>query len=677
MSPGASLLRAAVALAVLGGVGCGAGGDGAGVHDAGPSGFDIDAAPGLRSGRLAAARVARWPDGAREITLRLELASGDDDDLAALSEEVHVRTADGEELRAAARPIALPPGYLAVVIAPVAADARAAQADALRALIAERPAHERIAVLAWGERLEQIVGFTDRPRRLAHAIERVAELPAVAAPAEVEAIATAAGDEVAVVGGDGRRVMRAVLVLGAAVPAELATPALVRGADGADLAAAALAAAAAIDRAAEAHLQIGVCAGFDKTLVGVTVADVDDRLDLALPATLPEARGAGCSPDVVFAERALPRRLDLRFTDEERATYDARVAAQSKDDFALGVSLDGAAPIAATAHLRGQSTLSCGRKSYVVELDGPDRFLFADAAIDQFQLVSMCNDDRYSQTFTAAGLLADRGLWPYATRTVEVRLDGESRGVYLLSERIDDDLVAEDGRVRSVLRRGYGFLEVKWTRLASAAAAIASWTDLEASLAGLDGAGLLARLEKRLDLDGYLDWIALASALENGDYVDELYLTSSDALDADGDVNDYFTPTAWDPDDLFTACHGGGAGAIDDPHGLLYCAEASLDHEIFADPAVYARYVERLEAVLAWLTVKRFDDALERTADEVVPWFADPEVCAASDELSTPARADPALAQQQIRDTLDGLKASYRARRALLLERIADYHAVD
>ena len=57
-----------------------------------------------------------------------------------------------------------------------------------------------------------------------------------------------------------------------------------------------------------------------------------------------------------------------------------------------------------------------------------------------------------------------------------------------------------------------------------------------------------------------------------------------------------------------------------------------------------------------------------------VSCMIDADVCAASVELSAPARANPVLAQQQIRDTLDDLRASYQARRALLLSRIAAYH---
>ena len=34
---------------------------------------------------------------------------------------------------------------------------------------------------------------------------------------------------------------------------------------------------------------------------------------------------------------------------------------------------------------------------------------------------------------------------------------------------------------------------------------------------------------------------------------------------------------AWDPDDAFQSCHHNGENAVDDPHGLLYCAEGDLD----------------------------------------------------------------------------------------------------
>ena len=55
---------------------------------------------------------------------------------------------------------------------------------------------------------------------------------------------------------------------------------------------------------------------------------------------------------------------------------------------------------------------------------------------------------------------------------------------------------------------------------------------------------------------------------------------------------------AWDPDDSFQSCHHDGKNALDDPDGLLYCAEGDLDKVLLRSPEMYAAFVDSLEWML-------------------------------------------------------------------------------
>lgn len=137
-----------------------------------------------------------------------------------------------------------------------------------------------------------------------------------------------------------------------------------------------------------------------------------------------------------------------------------------------------------------------------------------------------------------------------------------------------------------------------------------------------------------MDLDRYLAWIALMTVLQNGDYVDEMTFYATETCDpANGEPRPYFTPMAWDADDIFSECHELSINAIFDPAGLLYCTESDFDHFIFADPHIYALYVDALERAIAFATEDRFNEALERTKQMLYPLLERETVRAADVEF--------------------------------------------
>lgn len=655
--------------------------------------------------RIAVVRVASWPSGGRELTLRIDPSGGGaasgggaPSGMQNLSGALRVAARHGALApRWAARPVALGPGNTAVLVAPAPdAGGRAAQREALRALLARRPAGEQIALLVWRDAVDQALGFTTDRALLEGALDRALPAPGEDPPAPLStgAAITAAAHLVAEVGGIGPRGMRAMVVMpgSRAVDADQAREAaggvavvtMAPATDGIAPDDDAGAASAEIDRlAAHAHYTLALCGGPEQTEVDVSVEGLSGQVTAELPAAWPDDPPGTCDPDAIATgPQPLPDAIAFELTPDQRAVYDQRVAQRDKTDFDLSVRLaPDRAAVPATAHLHGRGTLSCERKSYTVDLSGPPRYLWPDGYDHQMFLLSMCQDENYIQLYTAGQLMAGLGLYPLGARYVELTIDGEGQGAYLLIDKADDTLERDHSRVASVLRRrfdgGVESVEVEKSRAADPAEAAADWNDLVASLDGLSGAELEAAAAERVDLDRFFTWLALMTALENSDYVDELWLTATDALGAGGAPIERYTPMGWDNDDLFADCHYGGAYAFDDPNQLVYCAEGALEKTLLRDPLLYDRYVDTLAAVLDQLTPERVQTALDRTGTDLAPFLSRPEVCAAMIELlaTDPEATDPAEAQRATDAALVQLGDDIAARRALLRERISTYHS--
>jgi hypothetical protein len=185
----------------------------------------------------------------------------------------------------------------------------------------------------------------------------------------------------------------------------------------------------------------------------------------------------------------------------------------------------------------------------------------------------------------------------------------------------------------------------------------------------------IASMQDEISLDPYLRFLALMTAYQNGDYIDEIWVTASEQRLA-AKQGLWFETMAWDNDDLFSECHYSGQFAFVDPNALVYCAEATIDHLLLADPAIYTRYVDILEdLLLREVPPERVDAAADATEAAILPILARDGVSAAMVRLveENPEAIDPAEAQRDVSAKLADLRDSYRSRHAELLARIAAY----
>jgi len=373
-------------------------------------------------------------------------------------------------------------------------------------------------------------------------------------------------------------------------------------------------------------------------------------------------------------------RIDFLFSKEEQRVYQALLQDPKRTDFSLSVRMgEGLEPLAATAHFRGQSSYRCERKNYTLNLQGrrPGSVL-TDSATDEFFLLSLCKDDYYVRQHTVLQLWTKLGLFPLDFRYVELTIEGESRGVYLLVEKLDRLRIVDDellAVLRRGSRRGQTHVELKYSH-GTVKSPAADYNTFTQSLSGLSGTELLAAFRERMDVDQYLLWVATNTLLRNGDSVDELWLLVQDHVDPRGRRSHYYRFAGWDPEDIFKPCHFEGRNAFVDPNGLVYCAEAEWDHYLFSDPLCYEYYIDILEDVIEnRLTEAMFQAACERTGNELSRFLSRPQVSAAMIELiaTNPQTIEPAVAKAEIQKALQELLFNFSRERVKLVERIAAY----
>ena len=436
-----------------------------------------------------------------------------------------------------------------------------------------------------------------------------------------------------------------------------------------------------IEDRATAHISLGACPQLEAGAFAELLTPWGAQCPVTLPAALDEEAAQLCDAEAIAGgQRDYPNQVQFHFTEEQRKVFEDFRSTKNQADFELSIRLGDAEPTAATAHLRGQTSLDCKRKSFTVNLEsGAARHILPNSATDEFYLISMCKDDRYFQQYTANILARDVGLFPLYFGLVELLIEEETQGVYLLLEKTKEALLEDNSRVRTIVRRRFDpdpkLPEVKYpSGEAHDSPVMDSYWALQEP-GELVGEALVDQMSQRMDLDRFLTFLAFHTLMGNGDYVDEAFFISTEAVRGD-ELVDWYQLIAWDMDDLFSACHHGGKHAMADPFDILFCAEGNIEKAIMGDAAVYARFIDTLEKMMQeQVTHQALEDALQQTEAALLPWFEDPDICQAMDVLlaSNPAAVEPAVAKADILKKMDLLRDQYDQNFAKLETSIAAY----
>ena len=640
-------------------LGWGCGSDGA-VPTAEPDGApEVEVAPGLpdipdlggdgacTTDRAQILRVAPWVGGGLQLTVALTDEDGAPA-TAPLGANLSLRDAGGEPLSLAVSPVGVPEGITGIVLLPdpdpAVHQARVAEAQSL--LDGLEPA-ERVALWSAGAAAVLHADLTTRHQHVAH---RLAQIPSEEATWS-DALAAELQGALASVEGPWGAVHRALLVVdGSRGGADMASDlALRRG----------------------ATIRVGACPSGGSPW---TLETPGSTCTIEAPDLLADFAGLPCDPGAA-AEDQWPYgdAISFSFTADERAVYEQLYADRDESDFALHVRVGPSAPMEATAHIRGQTSLDCARKSYTVNLAGPEaRRLGPGAASDEFMLISLCLDRGYFRQVLSNRAISRHGLFPLAHRYVTLLLDGEDRGVYLLLEKPKETLREDRLAVTAIIRRRFDPTgkpeDVKYPPADPAAAeALAVYEAMTALVDTADSEALEGLLDARIDLDAHLKWLAFHTYFENGDYVDEVYFYAS-REGADPDAPWYFRTMGWDSDDLFSVCHHGGQYASLDPHGIAYCLEGDLDRAIFQSGALYDRFLVALEAMMTTeLSPAEVTTMLGQVRADLMAHFDDEATCLAMVEADVASCAE---LEAHVDGEMAGLLTDLAARKALLMNAI-------
>jgi spore coat protein H len=349
------------------------------------------------------------------------------------------------------------------------------------------------------------------------------------------------------------------------------------------------------------------------------------------------------NPDVVFELKVTPEMQEFIYNSRDTSyTID-----EAGMEFLLGME-----PLELKEiRTRGKSALRFQRKSFAVvleeELEISGRNDFDIANLRRFKLISMAMDYTYIENRIGLGILEAQGIMPLFYRFVELKINGETQGIYLLVE--DPEQYYLELGSEFILRRGYynSLADVEYSPSYPGIPRESyelRFKEIYSSLTVLQGEALYSALNERLDLEQYFRKMGIDYLLQNGDYTDEVYLYALIHQD-----KPRFSIIPWDYDDLFSSnphevgLTWGTGNLLGDRHyathqdildeigdKMIFSIEDDLDYSIAMDPYLYSRYESTLAGMIEEMDPEDIDALFEQVKAELLPFYYKEEVVAQS-----------------------------------------------
>lgn len=292
--------------------------------------------------------------------------------------------------------------------------------------------------------------------------------------------------------------------------------------------------------------------------------------------------------------------------------------------------------------LRGVTTLQFRRKSYSVFLDNPmvieGRDGYGIKSLSSFKLISLSMDYTYINNRLAFGILEQNGLMPLFYKYVELVINGDTQGVYLLVEDPEQFFMEQGSEY--ILRRGYhnGISDSEYEpNLHSMAREMYEnrFREIYTQLPQLSGDELYEALSQRIDMEQYFRKMGIDYLLQNGDYTDEVYFYSTLEQNVIR-----FRIIPWDYDDIFSTYphevgRAWGPGKIYgeriyDSHQdvfdeigdkMIFSIEDDLDYTIGTDTILFTYYNSTLAKLIQSMDVEDIGALFEQVEHELTPFY--------------------------------------------------------
>ncbi len=329
------------------------------------------------------------------------------------------------------------------------------------------------------------------------------------------------------------------------------------------------------------------------------------------------------------------------------------------------ILLNGKSLAVGEIHTRGKTSLTFWRKSYNVDVKkSSDCKEFGLPRMDKFYLISMSMDKYYLRNRFAFDCFDHLGIFPLYYHYTELKINGETEGIYLLVQR-PADYALDDVNAKCILRRGSTDYLVKEKFSEDVDhddkhTCRNAFKSIKSACDKLEGVALYEALKQHLDLDSYFSWLAFNYLVRNGDYTDELFyyaLANEDRLDI----------LPWDFDDILSQQPHEGMKkrnqSLDDQ--LIFSSEDLLDRTIARDSFLYRKYLIKAQEVLNILTTEKMQEIFDRIGEDLELYLRDWDIIevASRDE-------QPPEGIQGLQKNLNGTYSYLKTRRRLMLRKI-------
>ena len=273
-------------------------------------------------------------------------------------------------------------------------------------------------------------------------------------------------------------------------------------------------------------------------------------------------------------------------------------------------------------HLHGQSTLYFERKSYSIDTEKKIKLCDECEGLGAFYLVSLSMDKNYYHNRLSFDLLRTIGLFHLQYTFSEVRINGQSQGIYLILQRPQDWALKDIGSPYLVRRgRGERIVDRERFQKDSSKELKKAYHDQFLSIYRIihevSGEQLFKKLNEVMHLEDYMRWLAFNYVIKCGDYSDELFFYVDPQTKR-------FRIVPWDYDDIFkTHPHEGikERNSKIAPSSLIFSSEDKLDVKIANDPYLYAQYLKYYLSVFEELSQDRLENVLVNIYTDLSPLY--------------------------------------------------------